>query len=207
MIGAVGDQERLWISDVFAMIWSVWIGRIACIFRDYYSTNSCIWPEVAYIAFLWCKAVGLFRVLPLGDLQRECQILCSSYMCFWGLVLLFLIISFPFLMKFTFNIKMIYTSIFKLLSLFKWAVLFILIKFMLLKLGSLFPILKSNGSNLWIGSMCDFHARIWFSGLRLLICSILGIYAGPTICWLTISAILVFLRSCLFPCNLSFFID
>ena len=73
--GSRKEAKILWQSSIFAVLWCIWLERIARIFNDSFSTIDFVWDKIAFLASFWCSTHGLFNSVPLADIQRDCHAL------------------------------------------------------------------------------------------------------------------------------------
>ena len=69
--GSCKKEKILWQSSVFAVLWCILLERNARIFNDFFSTIDFIWDKITFLAPLLCSAHGLFKDVPLVDIQRD----------------------------------------------------------------------------------------------------------------------------------------
>ena len=65
------EAKSLWQCVVYVIVWCIWLERNSCIFNGGHSNKQVLWDMIMRLAFIWCKAPILFRVVSLSDMQRE----------------------------------------------------------------------------------------------------------------------------------------
>lgn len=60
------ENQTLWLSAVFATLWSIWLERNARVFKSQ-SLPPHLWNRITFMASLWVSASGLFKGVSLVD--------------------------------------------------------------------------------------------------------------------------------------------